>query len=117
MIIKQVVTDLAQFQTAFDELKPMREKYGLKDVGQFLAAEESDIIIVILEVTDVARATQYWHSSALDQGRTKAGAVGLVPVGSGVEAGSSNQVWLTNGSVREAIARSSAARRKQEEAQ
>jgi hypothetical protein len=33
MIIKQLVTDLAQFQAAFDELKPVREKYGLKDLG------------------------------------------------------------------------------------
>lgn len=111
MIIKQRVTDLAQFQAAFDELKPVREKHGLKDLGQFRAAEESDIVIVMLEVTDMARAKEYWHSTLLSKGRVKAGAVGLVPAGTSVQADSTNQVWLTNGLVREAIAGRSGARR------
>jgi hypothetical protein len=111
MIIKQRVSDLAEFQAAFDELKPMREKHGLKDLGQFRAAEESDIVIVMLEVADVARAKEYWHSIVLAQGRVNAGAVGSVPAGTGVEAGSINQVWLTDGPVREAIAGRSGTKR------
>jgi hypothetical protein len=110
MIIKQRVTDLARFRAAFDELKPVREKHGLKDLGQFRAAEESDIVIVMLEVTDMARAKEYWHSTLLAQGRVRAGAVGLVPAGTSVQADSTNQVWLTNGLVREAIAGRSGAR-------
>ena len=104
MIIKQRVSDLAQFQAAFDKLKPIREKHGLKDLGQFRAAEESDIVIVMLEVTDMARAREYWHSTMLAQGRVKAGALGLVPAGTSVQADSANQVWLTDGLVRDAIA-------------
>ena len=112
MIIKQRVSDLAQFQAAFDELKPMREKHGLKDLGQFRAAEESDIVIVMLEVADAARAKEYWHSTVLAQGRVTASAVGLMPAGTSVQADSINQVWLTDGLVREAIAgRSGAGRR------
>lgn len=102
MIIKQRVSDLAQFQAAFDKLKPMREKHGLKDLGQFRAAEESDIVIVMLEVTDVARAKEYWHSTVLAQGRVKGGAVGSVPAGTSVQADSTNQVWLTDGRVAKA---------------
>ena len=112
MIIKQRVTDLAQFQAAFDKLKPIREKHGLKDLGQFRAAEESDIVIVMLEVTDMAKAKEYWHSTVLAQGRVKAGAVGLVPAGTSVQADSTNQVWLSNGLVREAIAGRSGAERR-----
>ena len=104
MIIKQLVTDLTQFQAAFDEMRPVREKYGLKDLGEFRAAEESDIVIVMLEVSDVARAKEYWHSVLLAEGRVTAGAVGSVPVGTSMQAGTINQVWLTNGLVREAIA-------------
>ena len=111
MIIKQLVTDLAQFQAAFDKLKPIREKYGLTDLGQFRAAEESDIVILILQVADVAKAREYWHSILLAQGRAKAGALGSVPVGTSVQAGSINQVWLTNGLVRDAIAGKSGAER------
>jgi hypothetical protein len=87
----------------------MREKYGLKNLGEFRAAEESDIVIVMLEVTD--KAKEYWHSIVLAQGRANAGAVGSVPAGSGVEAGSINQVWLTNGIVRDAFAGRSDAER------
>jgi len=112
MIIKQRVSDLGQFQAAYDELKPMREKHGLKDLGQFRAAEESDTIIVVLEVADVARAKEYWHSTVLAQGRVKAGVVGSVPAGTSVQAGSTNQVWLTDGLVREAIAGRSVADRR-----
>jgi hypothetical protein len=112
MIIKQRVSDLAQFQAAFDELKPMRERHGLKDLGQFRAAEESDIVIVMLEVADVARAKEYWHSTVLAQGRVTAGAVGLVPAGTSVQADSINEVWLTDGLVREAIAGRSGAERR-----
>jgi len=63
MIIKQLVTDLAQFQAAFDEMKPVREKHGLKDLGEFRAAEESDIVIVMLEVTDVASDSAIWRTT------------------------------------------------------
>ena len=112
MIIKQLVSDLAQFQASFNELKPVRERYGLKDLGEFRAAEESDIVIVMLEVTDVARAKEYWHSIVLAQGRMNAGAVGSVPAGTGVEAGNINQVRLTNGLVRDAIAGKSGAERR-----
>jgi hypothetical protein len=93
MIVKQRVTDLARFQAAFDELRPIREKYGLHDVGQYRSADEADTVIVILEVKDVARAKEYWHSEVLAEGREKAGAVG--PLLAGVD-----QVWLTNGPVR-----------------
>jgi hypothetical protein len=98
MLVKQRVADLGQFQAAFDELKSVREVHGLTDVGQFRSADEPDTVIVILEVADVARARDYWHSDILAEGRRKAGAVG--PIHAGVD-----QVWLTNGTVREALGR------------
>jgi hypothetical protein len=109
MIIKERVTDLAQFQAAFDELKPARKQHGLKDLAQFRAAEESDIVIVMLEVADVARAKECWHSIVLAQGRVKGGAVGSLPAGTSVQVDSTNEVWLTNGLVRDAIASRSGA--------
>jgi hypothetical protein len=96
MIVKQRVADLEQFQAAFDELKPMREAHGLKDIGLFRSADEPDTVIVVMEVADVARAREYWHSAALAKGRRKAGAVG--PLQAGVD-----QVWLTDGTVRESL--------------
>lgn len=94
MIVKQRVANFGQFQAAFDELRPMREGHGLKDVGQFRSADEPDTVIVVMEVADVERAREYWHSAILAEGRRKAGAVG--PIQAGVD-----QVWLTDGTVRE----------------
>ena len=93
MIVKQRVGDLAQFQAAFDELSPMRERHGLRDVGQYRSADEADTVIVIMEVTDMERARAYWHSDVLAEGRKKAGAVGTLLAGV-------DQVWLTDGTVR-----------------
>ena len=92
MMVKQRVADFAQFQAAFDQLLPMRQKYGLIDIGTFRAAEEPDTIIVLMEVTDLARAKEYWHSEILAEGRKKAGVIGPLAAGT-------DQVWLTNGSV------------------
>ena len=92
MMVKQRVADFAQFQAAFDELLPMRQQYGLIDIGTFRAAEEPQTIIVLMEATDLARAREYWHSQILAEGRKKAGAVGPLEAGT-------DQVWLTNGPV------------------
>jgi hypothetical protein len=101
MVIKQRVADLGRFQAAFDELKPKREAHGLHDIGQFRSADEPNTIIVLLEVADVERARQYWQSQVLAEGRQRAGVVGPIDAGT-------DQVWLTNGTVREAMAASGA---------
>ena len=92
MMIKQRVADFAQFQAAFDELLPRRREYGLIDIGTFREASEPDTIVVLMEVTDVARAKEYWHSQVLEAGRRRAGVVGPLRAGR-------DQVWLTNGPV------------------
>ncbi|HYL42301.1 MAG TPA: hypothetical protein VEU97_02845 [Ktedonobacteraceae bacterium] len=92
MLVKQRVADFAQFQAAFDRLLPMRQQYGLTDIGTFRAADEPNTIIVIMEVVDVARAKEYWHSEVLAEGRRKAGVIGPLEAGP-------DQVWLTDGSV------------------
>jgi hypothetical protein len=92
MMIKRRVADFARFQAAFDELLPRRREYGLIDIGTFREVSERDTIIVLMEVTDVARAKEYWHSQVLEAGRRKAGVVGPLQAGT-------DQVWLTNGPV------------------
>jgi hypothetical protein len=92
MIIKQRVADFAQFQAAFDELLPMRQQYGLIDIGTFREASEPQTIIVLMEATDLTRAKEYWHSQILAEGRKKAGVIGPIEVGT-------DHVWLTDGPV------------------
>ena len=92
MMVKQRVADFAQFQAAFDQLLPRRQEYGLIDIGTFREASEPNTIIVLMEVTDLARAKQYWHSEILEEGRKKAGVVGSLQAGP-------DQVWMTDGPV------------------
>jgi hypothetical protein len=99
MIVKQKVRDLAAFQKAFDGLAAERRAAGLVDLGQFVAADERDTVIVVMEATDLARAKAYWHSAVLAQGRERAGVVGAIEA-------KSDQVWLTDGLVRTRIGKS-----------
>jgi hypothetical protein len=96
MIIKQKVSDLATFQRVFDRLKPRRSEAGLTDLGQFCATDDPNTVIVVLEVADIARAKDYWHSDVLAAGRVEAGIVGPVEA-------KSDQVWLTDGLVKDRI--------------
>jgi hypothetical protein len=96
MIVRQPVADLAQFQAAFDRMQPKRAAAGLTDLGQFCMAGEPNTVIVVMEVADPARAEAFWHSAELAQGRSEAAIVGPV-------AAKNDQVWLTDGLVRERI--------------
>jgi hypothetical protein len=96
MIIRQPVSDLAQFQAAFDRMKPKREAAGLTDVGQFCASDEPNTVIVVMEVADPVRAKAFWHSAELAQGRSEAAIIGPLDAGN-------DQVWLTDGLVRDRI--------------
>ena len=96
MIIRQPVSDLAQFQATFDRMQPKRSAAGLTDLGQFCMADEPNTVIVVMEVADPARAKEFWHSAALAQGRSQAAIVG--PNEAKID-----QVWLTDGLVRDRI--------------
>ena len=103
MIVRQRVTDLTRFQTIFDRLKPNREAAGLTDLGQFCAADEVDAVIVVMEVEDISRAEEYWHSDVLE-GRTEAGIVAHIDA-------KSDQVWLTDGLVKDRLTKPKRRRR------
>jgi hypothetical protein len=104
MIVRQRVTDLSRFQITFDHLKPDREAAGLTDVGQFCAADEPDGVIVVMQVEDISRAKEYWHSDVLAQGRAEAGIVGPIDT-------KSDQVWLTDGLVKDRLTKPKRRRR------
>lgn len=94
MIVRQKVRDLAQFQRTFDGMKKHRQAAGLTDLGQFCDSAAPDTVVVVMEAADIAKARAFWHSTVLAQGREAAGIVGSLDAGS-------DQVWLTNGLVRD----------------
>jgi hypothetical protein len=96
MIVRQKVQDLRQFQKAFDGMADHRHAAGLTDLGQFRDTEDPQTVIVLMEVADVAKAKEFWHSTVLAKGRQAAGIVGPLEAGG-------DQVWLTNGLVRDQV--------------
>ncbi|MBV9970873.1 MAG: hypothetical protein JO228_12885 [Xanthobacteraceae bacterium] len=96
MLVKQKVHDLGRFQKAFDEMKEHREKAGLKDLGQFCDSEDPNVVIVVMEAADIRKAREFWHSTVLARGRQAADIIGPLEAGT-------NQVWLTDGLVRDRI--------------
>jgi uncharacterized protein (DUF1330 family) len=94
MIVRQKVRDLAQFQQAFDKMADYRNAAGLRDLGQFRDLEDPQTVLVVMEATDIRKAKEFWHSTVLAKGREAAGIIGPMDAGS-------DQVWLTNGLVRE----------------
>lgn len=98
MIVRQPVADLAQFQAVFDRMQPKRAAAGLTDLGQFVAVDDPRTVIVVMEAADIVRAKQFWHSTGLAEGRSQAGVVGPLDAGT-------DQVWLTDGLVRDRIRR------------
>jgi hypothetical protein len=103
MIVRQKVTDLERFQKVFDRLRADREAVGLTDLGQFCSADEPDVIVV-MEVANVSGAKKYWHSDILAQGCADAGIVGAIEA-------KSDQVWLTNGLVKDRLVKPKRRRR------
>jgi hypothetical protein len=55
MIVRQRVADLTRFQTTFDRSRSA----GHNDLGQFCAADEPNVVIVVMEVEDISRAKEY----------------------------------------------------------
>ena len=53
-------------------------------------------MLVVMEATDLRKAKEFWHSAVLAKGREAADIVGPLDAGS-------DQVWLTNGLVRERL--------------
>ena|SRR5579859_7561582 len=96
MIVKQQVKDLRQFQRAFDRMKDHRQQAGLTDIGQFCDFEDPETVVVIMEAADVGKAKEFWHSTVLAKGREAAGIVGSLEA-------SKDQVWLTDGLVKDRI--------------
>jgi len=97
MIVRQKVHNLAQFQQAFDKMAEHRHAAGLTDLGQFRDLEDPQTVLVVMEAADIEKAKGFWHSSVLAKGREAAGIIGPLDAGA-------DQVWLTNGLVRDHIA-------------
>jgi hypothetical protein len=79
MIVNQRVGNLAQFQAAFDELKPIREQYGFCDVGQYGCADDADTVIHDHGGHELTMSLHCVSRNPSDKGKTRVQAVLLAP--------------------------------------
>jgi hypothetical protein len=79
MFVKQSVPDYNRWRSVFDgTMAPVRERYGLTVTGIFRQVNDTNTILLILDVADTERAREFARSMVLDRGRAEALAGGRV---------------------------------------
>ena len=58
LVGKQTVKDYSVWRTAFDNNAPMQAEYGMHVKGVYQSKEDSNIVFVVIEVEDMARAQE-----------------------------------------------------------
>ena len=58
LVGKQTVKDYSVWRTAFDNNAPMQAEYGMHVKGVYQSKEDPNIVFVVMEVEDMARAQE-----------------------------------------------------------
>jgi len=80
VIINQKVKDFGTWKKAFDDHKPARVAAGLIDRSINQAINDSNLVTVVLAVTDMKKAQDFMHSQDLKDKMTAAGVIGAPDV-------------------------------------
>ncbi|OBI94150.1 hypothetical protein A9X00_12390 [Mycobacterium sp. 1245805.9] len=78
MLVKQRVTSVDQWNSVFrdPELDAVRREHGLVVTGTYVDADDTDTVIVAMDMHDVDKARQFATSPELAAARARAGAIG-----------------------------------------
>ena len=76
MIIRHKVEDFDKWKPAFDDHQPVRETAGLRDLYLWRNADDPNETILLLEVSDMAKAREFAGSSDLKEKMQAAGVQG-----------------------------------------
>ena len=67
MIIRHKVADFDKWKPEFEDHRPVREAAGLRDLYLWRNADDPNETILLLEVSDVAKAREFSGSSDLKE--------------------------------------------------
>ncbi len=82
MIFEEIdVEDFAKWKAVFDELRPLREKFGFVGERVFRSSEDPNHVALIFDIESRELASKWQDSEALDVVRRKAGVIGEVTYG------------------------------------
>jgi len=76
MLIRHKVADFGKWKPVFDEHRPAREAAGLKDVNVWRNTDNSNEVVALFNVSDVAKAKEFTASSELKEKMEAAGVQG-----------------------------------------
>ena len=76
MAIQQRVIDFEKWQKGFHEHDSLRDAYGLSVLNVFRSAEDTNKVMVLLEIVDLEKAFKYAASSELWYGMKDVGVIG-----------------------------------------
>jgi uncharacterized protein (DUF1330 family) len=78
MLVKQRVASINQWNKVFSnpELDAVRRQHGLVVTGTYADADESDTVIVVMDMHDLEKAREFAASPELAAARETAGALG-----------------------------------------
>jgi hypothetical protein len=78
MLVRQRVGSVEQWSTVFrnQELDTVRREHGLVVTGTYVDADDTNTVIVVMDMHDVGKARQFATSPELAAARERAGAIG-----------------------------------------
>jgi hypothetical protein len=78
MLVRQRVGSVEQWNTVFrdPELDTVRREHGLVVTGTYVDADDTNTVIVVMDMHDVGKARQFATSPELAAARERAGAIG-----------------------------------------
>jgi len=76
MAIQQRVANFEKWQNGFDEHDSLRDAYGLSVLNVFRFAEDTNKVMVLLEIKDLEKAIKYGASSEVWYGMQDLGVIG-----------------------------------------
>jgi hypothetical protein len=75
MLVRHKVRDFAAWKPAYDAHRPKRDEAGLREEHMLRGASDTNEVILLFRVADLARAKALAESSDLRDTMTKAGVV------------------------------------------
>lgn len=76
LIVRHAVQDFAKWKPVYDAHRSARQAAGLKDLFLWHNADKPNDIVLLFEVSDIARAKAFAASSDLKEKMAAAGVVG-----------------------------------------
>lgn len=78
MLVKQRVASVDRWNAVFRDpkLDAIRRRHGLVVTGTYIDGDDSNTVIVVMEMEDIGAARQFAASADLASARERAGAVG-----------------------------------------